>query len=943
LPYFHRSGGDIKAISTIAPREQIMQAGYAFRRPRREFPEMSPARRRLVIAGLVASALLFLGGFAFAVSLWHISRNFPSAPYSQPSRLYASATVLAPGEVFPPAEMVAELGDTGYREVPTGAETPSEEPVAPGTFRRAGDRVAVGVRRFPTADGAAGGAPVEVAFHGDRVAGVWVAGHPARSAALEPPLLASFYDKKVEERRPVTLDELPDPVVKTVLAAEDSGFFIHPGVSPTGIARALLVDLHGGEKQQGGSTITQQLVKNVYLSSRRTFRRKAQEAAIAMMLELRHGKKAILEAYLNEIYLGRSGPANLIGFGAAARAYFGRDAAELSLAQAATLAGMIQSPAGNSPLEHPDRALARRNWVLQRMGELGWARPEQVKQAQDEPLGTAPQAVEPRPIAPYFANAAEAEAKDRFSVDELDGEGYLLFSTLRWSDQRRAEAAVAKGLSGLGDEGKKGKKRLQSALVSVDPRDGSVYAWVGGRDYEKSQFDRVVQAKRQVGSAFKPVVYAAALTEGVVTPASLLNDSPIDVRVGTASWRPQNYDRAFRGWVTARTALEQSLNIPTVRVALLVGMPKVIELARQMGLGGKLEARPSLALGAFEASPFEMAEVYSTLAGGGLRPEVHGLAAVLDRKGESLEGSDLPAARRALPAESAYLVTSMLQGVVDRGTAAAARGQGVDGPLAGKTGTTNDRRDNWFAGYSPDRVTVVWVGYDDNSPTTLSGARAALPIWSRFTAAVRPAGGYRDFPRPSGIVQATVDPTTGQLATELCPYRVTELFPEWAAPTEPCQRHSPGGTNQTADLTLGQPAIDPATGQPIDPAAAEEPRYSITDDGLQINDPGGDEPMTITPARTFPPHPEAAPAAGGAPQGDDGAILIRPARDRQDRGEPAKPVPSLVPAGPVGMVEPTGVVPAGTQAIGRKAAPAEESAPPADGDAESTQDAPPPP
>jgi penicillin-binding protein 1B len=818
----------------------------------------------------------------------------------------------------------------------------------------------VGVRRYPTPEGTAGGGLVIAAFRGDRVASVSVSGKPARDAALEPALLASYYDDEVEERRPVMLDELPDEVVKTVLAAEDSGFFTHPGVSPSGIIRALWVNLRGGEVQQGGSTITQQLVKNVYLNSHRTLSRKAEEAMIAMMLELRHGKRAILEAYLNEIYLGRSGPANVIGFGAAARAFFGRDAAELSLEQAATLAGMIQSPAGNSPLEHPDRALERRNRVLQRMGDLKWITPERMRQAQGQPLGTAPHTVEPRLIAPYFASAAENEVRERFHVEELGGQGYLLFSTLRWSDQRRAEAAVEQGLASLGDSGKKGKgrKKLQSALVSVDPRDGSVLAWVGGRDYEKSQFNRVVQAKRQVGSAFKPVVYAAALTEGVVTPASLLKDSPIDVRIGTASWRPQNYDRGFRGWVTARTALEQSLNIPTVRVALQVGMPRVIELAKAMGLDGEgLEPRPSMALGAFEASPFEMAEVYSTLAAGGLRPSIHGLATVLDRKGEPILGDDLPARRRALPAASAYLVTSMLQGVVARGTAAAARGQGVDGPLAGKTGTTNDRRDNWFAGYSPDRVTIVWVGYDDNSATTLSGARAALPIWSRFTAAVRPAGGYRDFPRPAGITQVTVDPTTGQLATEYCPYRVTEIFPDWAVPNEICQRHSPGGNDQTADLSLGQPLIDPETGLPIDPADTEEPRYTITDDGLQITDPGGDGPIVISPARTFPPHPVAVPASGGAPAGvapagasggaddDNGMILIRPTA-RPSRQEPAKASPSLVPEGPVGMVQSSGLIPAGSQAIGRNPEPAEPAAEapaaPAEGEGEAGQEPPPP-
>jgi penicillin-binding protein 1B len=921
-----------------------MQAGYAFRRPRREFPEMSPGRRKLVIAGLSVSAFLFLCGFVLAGYLWNLSRKFPEAPFKQPSRLYAAATVLMPGLPLSPAELVAELADTGYREAPPGTA------VTRGTFRRIGDRVGVGVRKYPTLDGTAGGGLVIAAFRGDRVAAVSVAGKPARDAALEPALLASYYDDEVEERRPVTLDELPDEVVKTVLAAEDARFFIHPGVSPSGIVRALWVNLRGGEVQQGGSTITQQLVKNVYLNSHRTLSRKAEEAVIAMMLELRHGKRAILEAYLNEIYLGRSGPANVIGFGAAARAFFGRDAAELSLEQAATLAGMIQSPAGNSPLEHPDRALERRNRVLQRMGDLQWITPERLRLAQAQPLGTAPHAVEPRPIAPYFAGAAENEARERFSVEELGGKGYLLFSTLRWSDQRRAEAAVEQGLAALGDSGKKGKgkRKLQSALVSVDPRDGSVLAWVGGRDYEKSQFNRVVQAKRQVGSAFKPVVYAAALTEGVVTPASLLKDSPIDVRIGTASWRPQNYDRGFRGWVTARTALEQSLNIPTVRVALQVGMPRVIELAKAMGLEGeKLEPRPSLALGAFEASPFELAEVYSTLAAGGLRPSIHSLAAVLDRKGEPVLGNDLPAPRRALPAPSAYLVTSMLQGVIAHGTAAAARGQGVDGPLAGKTGTTNDRRDNWFAGYSPDRVSIVWVGYDDNSPTNLSGARAALPIWSRFTAAVRPAGGYRDFPRPAGVTQVTVDPTTGQLATEYCPYRVTEIFPDWAVPNEVCRRHSPGGYDQAADLTLGQPLIDPETGQPIDPADTEEPRYAITDDGLQITDPGGDGPIVISPARTFPPHPVAVPASGGSAggaDGDNGMILIRPTA-RPSRQETAKAPPSLVPEGPVGMVQSSGVIPAGSQAIGRNPEPAEPAAPapeaPAEDGGEAPQEPPP--
>ncbi|HEY7216233.1 MAG TPA: transglycosylase domain-containing protein, partial [Thermoanaerobaculia bacterium] len=374
-----------------------MQPRALFQRPRHRFPEMGPARRRLVIAGLVASLLLFLGGFAVSASLWHLSRRFPEAPFAQPSRLYGAATQLAPGIAFSADDMVAELKESGYREAPASAAMPR------GAFHRDGDRVLVHLRRFATPDGPAGGAPVEAVFRGSRVARLYVAGQQAASVDLEPPLLASFYDETVEERRPVLLDELPDLTVKAVLAAEDDGFFRHPGVSPSGIARALWTNLRGGELQQGGSTITQQLVKNVYLSSRRTLRRKAKEAVIAVMVEARHGKKAILEAYLNEIYLGRSGPANLIGLGAAARAYFGKDAGELGLEEAATLAGMIQAPGEYSPVEHPEKAVERRNRVLKRMAELGWISRERLRWSVQQPLRVDPQKVEARPVAPYFA------------------------------------------------------------------------------------------------------------------------------------------------------------------------------------------------------------------------------------------------------------------------------------------------------------------------------------------------------------------------------------------------------------------------------------------------------------------------------------------------------------------------------------------------------------
>jgi penicillin-binding protein 1B len=771
--------------------------------------DMPPKQRRAVIAGLTASALLFLAGFAFAGYFWSLQRQFPRAPFKQPSRLYAMPTQLDTGMPLTAAELTGELEAAGYRK---------GDIEKTGFYSQEGPRVTVNLRRFSTPEGEAGGHVAEITLGGGKVRGLKADDRKTEGLVLEPPLLASFYGPDLAERRPVTLDQMPEYVSKAVLAAEDDKFFSHPGVSPTGIARALLVNLRGGELQQGGSTITQQLVKNLYLTSKRSLVRKAKEAWIAVMVEARFSKERILEAYLNEIYWGKSGPAQVLGLGAASWAYFGKHPSQLTLAEAATLAGMIQAPGTYMPTVHSEKAAERRDWVLGRMEELGWATPEEIAQAKAEPMLVNPETVNARPNAPYFAELAEREAERRFDIDDLPDQGYVLFATLRWRDQKQAEKAVRNGLLAL-EKGLERRNRskgpLQSALISVDPRDGSILAYVGGRSYSLSQFDRVTRARRQAGSTFKPIVYAAAFEEAVISPSSMLKDSPITVKAKGLAWKPQNYDRGFRGMVTARTSLEQSLNIPTVRLALQVGLTRVVEMAEDMGFEAKFETVPSIALGAFEATPYEMAEAYATFANEGAKPELHGLAAVRDRFGEEILGDDVPAPRRVMPAEASFLVTSILQGAMDRGTASAARGYGIRDRLAGKTGTTNDRRDNWFAGYSPDRVSVVWVGYDDNVRTRMSGASAALPIWSRFTAAVRPPRGYLPFTPPRGIVTQTVDPTTGQIATEACPFKVSEVFPEWQAPTEPCSRHRMGGQYAAYGPYDQEVPIDPVTGEPL--------------------------------------------------------------------------------------------------------------------------------
>lgn len=761
-----------------------------------------PRPRRWGILGAIA-AILLIAGFVFVRPYWRMASHFEEVTFRQPSRLYARATRLFEGRNYPPDLLIAGLADEGYREDKTSRGLPA------GRYRRTKRGVDVHLRTFPLPDGSHGGGLVEIAYQGTRIAALRQNGKATDSVILDPPLLASYYGPNFLERRPVTLKEVSPDLVNSILAAEDETFFHHAGISPTGIARAVWVDLSGKGRRQGGSTLTQQLVKNLYLTQEKTLRRKSQEVLLAVLLDLRYPKTKILEAYLNEIYLGGSGGVSLLGVGAASRAYFGKDPDQLDLAEAATIAGMIPSPANYSPATHPDRAKERRDWVLGRLAKLGLVPQERVDQALREPIVVAPEPVVRR-RAPYFADSAALEASRRFGVEDLEDGGYVLFSTLDWSGQQAAQKEVETGLKQI-DGGR--KKSLQAALVSMDPATGGILAYVGGRGYDKSQFDRAGQAQRQPGSSFKPIVYAAAFEAGKASPASFLDDEPLTIQTGAGPWTPKNDDGLSHGWVSARTALEKSYNLATARLATeVVGMPKIVKLASDMGITTPMKPFPAMALGAAAVTPLEMATVYSTLAAGGARPPVHELVAVLDRYGKPVQGAPLPKPVRVLSAQTSYLVTSLLEGVLQRGTAAGAA-EGIPGELAGKTGTTNQQRDAWFAGYAPERATVVWVGYDDNSKTRLTGARAALPIWVRFMARVAPPGGYSTFATPPGITTASIDPTTGMLATEGCPYVITEVFREGEVPTQTCDRHGGG---------IPEPQVAAAT-EPVPEERGEEP------------------------------------------------------------------------------------------------------------------------
>ncbi len=738
---------------------------------------------------LLVCLLLLAVGAWLVWPFWQLAGQFGAVPSKQPSRLYGRGDELRVGQSLKPEVLVGRLQSMGYRAAAAG------QGLTLGSFRRQDDQIEIFRRPFPSPDGMTGKDRLRITFEGDnvrRLETLGVASPDLTSVRLEPPLIASFYGADLRDRRPVSIDDLPEDLILAVLAAEDASFLTHKGISLTSILRAAWVNLRSNQVRQGGSTLTQQLVKNLYLTHERRLTRKIREALLAILIEARYEKRNILEAYLNEIYWGRSGAVSLMGVGAASWAYFGKHPAQLNLSESALLAGMIQAPATLSPLSHPQAAKERRDFVLGRLAQMRWVEAARLETASRQPVETFDVSRVVRQ-APYFADAVLAEARRRYAIEGLDDAGYVLLSTLSLDDQGKAEEALAWGLEALETGWEKGRDNvapLQGALISVDPRDGGILAYVGGRSYSQSQFDRVGSARRQVGSAFKPIVFATAFEQGVATPATFLEDAPYSVRLAGKTWQPQNSDGKYRGWVTARSALELSLNVPTARLAAQAGLSNIVEMAHRLGVEQPLEPYPALALGAMEVTPREMATVYATFANQGRRPQLHGLTAIFDRHGKPLKGAASKPPTQVLRQDIAHLVNSTLQGVFDRGTARSARRQGISDALAGKTGTTNSRRDSWFAGYSPERTTLVWVGYDDSSKTRLSGARAALPIWSRFTLGTRPTGGYSAFPTPEGVVVAWIDPTTGGLATDRCPEVVAESFLSTQPPTELCPAHS---------------------------------------------------------------------------------------------------------------------------------------------------------
>jgi penicillin-binding protein 1B len=578
----------------------------------------------------------------------------------------------------------------------------------------------------------------------------------------------------LEQRIPVELSELPDHLIQAVLAVEDQRFYQHHGLDLKRIGGALLANLKAGGITQGGSTLTQQLAKNLFLSAGRTPLRKLREAAIALVLESRYDKSTILQAYLNEIYLGQDGARAIHGVGAAARYYFGKEARRTTLAESALLAGMISAPNHYAPTRNPGSARQRRDLVLQLMLDQ-----QRITRSLAERASRAGVATRPHPTASVDARWFRdfAITAPDLPTSRLPDRGAAIYTTLDASLQRAAERAVRNGLERLRAPG------VEASLLALDPRTGEVLAMVGGRDYGASQFNRATEARRQPGSAFKPVVALAALERGdghepAFTLASVVEDEPLRVRTSGGTWEPANYDRQFRGAVTLREAMEQSLNVPFARIGLAVGPARIVAAARRLGITSPLNPVPSLALGSSEVTLLELVRAYGVLAAGGNLATTRAILGT-GRYSDPFEPAPAPEVTRAVDPPVAYLVTSTLEGVVARGTGRALNQYGRLDGIAGKTGTSNDWRDAWFIAYSPSLVVGVWVGFDDGRSLHLTGASAALPMVARFLEDAGSDDGWESFEMPDGVTEAYVGNADGGWLTE-CGSR--ELF---LAGTEP--------------------------------------------------------------------------------------------------------------------------------------------------------------
>ncbi|MEW5806640.1 MAG: PBP1A family penicillin-binding protein [Acidobacteriota bacterium] len=742
---------------------------------------------------LALFALLIFSVYILVLYLQIISR-FEGRIWVSPSKIYSDAQVLYPGQEVAESLLIEKMKRMGYSSV-------RFLPQHKGQYRVRKDAVEIYLRDFDYPLERVAGRKVRVSFSGGRVVEIVeiVSSRSLDILEIEPEILATFHGNIQEERTVVKLKDFPEHLLDAVVCAEDFRFYKHHGIDWRAILRAFWANLRRGKIVEGGSTITQQLVKNLYLSEERTYSRKIKEAIMSFILEARYPKDKIIEVYANEIYLGQRGSVSICGFGEASRFYFGKNVEDLNLSESAMLAGIIRSPGSYNPFANYYASIERRNNVL----KLMLSRKMITKDEYERAIAFKPTLAHEMSAfrqAPYFVDFLKEQLLQLYSEEILQKEGLRIFTTLDPFMQSCAEKSVLSGLNIL-ERGHpslmKKKEKLETCLITIQPQTGNILAMLGGRDYRVTQFNRATQAKRQPGSLFKPFVYLAAFNKSQkmknsdMTAATLLEDEPFEILSGGKLWRPENYDGTFRGKVLARDALENSINVPTVHMAEMASLNDVIETAKRCGIASLLEPLPSLALGSEEVTPLEIAEAYSVIASMGKRATPISIKDVVNIKGKVIEKKRIEV-RQAVSAQAAYIITDMLKGAVERGTAKHLRDYGFYDIAAGKTGTTNDYRDSWFVGYTPQILTLVWTGFDSDESTGLSGAAGAMRIWAEYMKCVGCSYSGGDFALPSCLVYINIDAANGERAVDGCPEVRREIFIEGTEPRDFCHEHGLG-------------------------------------------------------------------------------------------------------------------------------------------------------
>jgi penicillin-binding protein 1B len=726
-----------------------------------------------------------------------ITRRFSTAVFSNSAKIYALPRTLSTGQKADAKEIAGQLRRAGYSE----AEGQSRL----GSFRPMND----GIEITPGAESYHSAESARVIIQGGRIERISSRGNDLSAYELEPQLITALFDAEQRSKRQlVKYDDIPKIMVDAVLAIEDRRFFEHSGVNFVRTAEAVFGDLVHQRREQGGSTLTQQLARGFFLTPEKTVRRKLTEMLIAEELEQKFSKQQIFEFYGNWVDLGQRGSFAISGFAEASHAYFNKDIKEISLPEAALLAGIIQRPSYLSPYRHPERALERRNLVLDAMVDTHAIQKEDAEKAKATPLKLAPPNVEAS-AAPYFVDMVRDTLINRFNENEFNEQSYRIYTTLDPDLQKAAALAVETGIKAVDDQVTKlrtkkikvGKKietkvldgpQAQVAMVVLDPHTGAVLALVGGRNYAFSQLNHAV-AKRPTGSIFKPFVYAAAMntaldgTQTVFTPASTVQDAPSTFSYGDQIYEPRNYKEEYHGEVTLRYALAMSLNNATVKLAEEVGYDKVADLAKLAGISS-VKATPAMALGSYDATPLDMAGAYTTFSNNGVRLSPILLNSVRNAKGDVV-ANFATEKRQVLDPRIAYVMTNMMESVINNGLGfSAVRARGFAPPAAGKTGSSHD---GWFAGYTSNLLCIVWVGYDDYSDLHLSGAQTAAPIWTEFMKKAATLPQYSDmkeFGQPTGVVDVQLDKATNRLATPACPDDYVSAFVAGTEPRETCDQ-----------------------------------------------------------------------------------------------------------------------------------------------------------